>query len=421
MHFYQVWWPHLNGLQLADSEFYRPGSIDLVLGADVYGAIILEGLIKGSLKSPIAQRTVFGWIISGPMGPQWNPESALTAHVRIEENLYSLLQRFWELEEVPSSNDRKLVLHKSSLFQKFQLLQGLLRDKALKVIAALEASDANYAIAWELLKKRYENTRLIVNTHLKGLFELAPVAKSNHANLRNLVDEVRTHICSLQALKLPVQHWDAVIIYLITNKFDSVMREEWEKEISPKQTDQLPELEEMMAFLEKRCVMLEMTDKGKSQTESTSIGKKTDKKVMLAATAMTCPHCAGSHPIFKCEKFLKLFPQQRYTEIKQKNLCNNYVKTGHVNQKCWASSCKKCNLKHNTLLHKEFQVELSKKQYVTLGDSFDSAQLPLRKWRANDPTILESLTEARGEDELLIDNQESELLIDNQDFETSME
>lgn len=109
MHFYQVWWPHLNGLQLADSEFYRPGSIDLVLGADVYGAIILEGLIKGSLKSPIAQRTVFGWIISGPMGPQWNPESALTAHVRIEENLYSLLQRFWELEEVPSSNDRSFL------------------------------------------------------------------------------------------------------------------------------------------------------------------------------------------------------------------------------------------------------------------------------------------------------------------------
>ncbi|KYQ46894.1 hypothetical protein ALC60_14093, partial [Trachymyrmex zeteki] len=146
-------------------------------------------------------------------------------------------------------------VHKKNLLaiQIFQLLQDLLKDKALKVIAALEASDANYAITWELMKKRYENTRLIINTHLKGLFELAPVAKSNHANLRNLVDEVRIHIRSLQPLKLPVQHWDAVIIYLITNKFDSAMREEWEMEISPKQTDQLPELEEIMAFLEKRC------------------------------------------------------------------------------------------------------------------------------------------------------------------------
>lgn len=53
--------------------------------------------------------------------------------------------------------------------QKFQLLQGLLKDKALKVIAALEASEANYEIAWELLRKRYENTRLIINTHMKGL------------------------------------------------------------------------------------------------------------------------------------------------------------------------------------------------------------------------------------------------------------
>lgn len=38
--------------------------------------------------------------------------------------------------------------------------------------------------------------------------------------------------------------------------------------------------------------MLEMINKSKLQTESTSMGKKTDKKVGLAATTMTCPNYA---------------------------------------------------------------------------------------------------------------------------------
>lgn len=95
-----------------------------------------------------------------------------------------------------------------------------------------------------------------------------------------------------------------------------------------------------------------MTEDSKVQTESSTTGKKTDKKVMVATT-VTCPHCSGSHPIFKCEKFLKLSPQERYTEIKQKNMCINCLKVGHKSLNCKGSSCKKCNYKHNTLLHKE--------------------------------------------------------------------
>lgn len=168
-----------------------------------------------------------------------------------------------------------------------------------------------------------------------------------------MVDEIRTHTRSLQALRLPVEHWDTVIIYLSTNKFDNATREEWEKEISSNPTDQMPTLEEIMSFLEKRCLMLEMTDKGKSQAETTTTGKKTDKKVMLAAAASTCPHCGSSHLIFQCEKFLKLSPQERYVEVRQKRLCTNCFKTGHRGKDCRGSSCRKCNLKHNTLLHKD--------------------------------------------------------------------
>ena len=37
-------WIHLNQLLLADPEFYRARRVDLILGADIYGHLILDGV-----------------------------------------------------------------------------------------------------------------------------------------------------------------------------------------------------------------------------------------------------------------------------------------------------------------------------------------------------------------------------------------
>ncbi|XP_011687413.1 PREDICTED: uncharacterized protein LOC105449729 [Wasmannia auropunctata] len=99
-------WQHLKGLQLA--QFSRPDAIDIILGADVYGAIITEGLIKKSQDAPIAQRTELGWIISGPTSQQITLENPQSYHVTTNEDLHSVLHKFWELEEVPFPIDRSL-------------------------------------------------------------------------------------------------------------------------------------------------------------------------------------------------------------------------------------------------------------------------------------------------------------------------
>ncbi|CAH0719175.1 unnamed protein product, partial [Brenthis ino] len=55
----------LSSTELADPSFNIPNKIDLLLGADVYGQILLEGIVKGPPGTPIAQNTQFGWILSG--------------------------------------------------------------------------------------------------------------------------------------------------------------------------------------------------------------------------------------------------------------------------------------------------------------------------------------------------------------------
>ncbi|XP_039315422.1 uncharacterized protein LOC105198944 [Solenopsis invicta] len=96
-------WTHLKGLQLADPNYLSPGPVDILVGADTYGKIIDKGLIKGPSDTPIAQLTKFGWIISGPSQSNLKTVNTRGFHVFIEENLYNLLHRFWEFEEIPST------------------------------------------------------------------------------------------------------------------------------------------------------------------------------------------------------------------------------------------------------------------------------------------------------------------------------
>ncbi|XP_044574134.1 uncharacterized protein LOC123258335 [Drosophila ananassae] len=55
-------------LALADERWFRPSTIFLVLGAEVYPHIIRSGFIAGHRGSPVAQNSAFGWILSGPCG-----------------------------------------------------------------------------------------------------------------------------------------------------------------------------------------------------------------------------------------------------------------------------------------------------------------------------------------------------------------
>jgi len=94
-------WNHLSGLELADPDFLTTDPIDILLGADVYAAILQEGLRKGEPYQPVAQKTSLGWILSGTVGSAAAPRRALTHACRVEEDLSVLVRQFWQQEELP--------------------------------------------------------------------------------------------------------------------------------------------------------------------------------------------------------------------------------------------------------------------------------------------------------------------------------
>ncbi|GFU70431.1 DUF1758 domain-containing protein [Trichonephila clavipes] len=56
---------YLKGIPLADEDFSRPSKYDVILGSGCFFSILRNGRITGSKGQPIAQSTIFGWIVAG--------------------------------------------------------------------------------------------------------------------------------------------------------------------------------------------------------------------------------------------------------------------------------------------------------------------------------------------------------------------
>ncbi|XP_029162359.1 uncharacterized protein LOC114933935 [Nylanderia fulva] len=75
----------------------------------------------------------------------------------------------------------KTLIHDSDLsgVQKHQYFVGSLSGPAARIIESIEISEQNYIIAWELLRKRYEDDRAIRKRHIQCLFELPRVHRES--------------------------------------------------------------------------------------------------------------------------------------------------------------------------------------------------------------------------------------------------
>ncbi|XP_045456263.1 uncharacterized protein LOC123666100 [Melitaea cinxia] len=99
-------WEYIKNIQLADPEFYRSRTIDLLLGVDVYSSIIMGGIIKENDNMPIAQQTRLGWILCGSV-------KSYSCNV-IMVDLDSI-HKFWSIEDINENEEMS--------FEDYQCLQ----------------------------------------------------------------------------------------------------------------------------------------------------------------------------------------------------------------------------------------------------------------------------------------------------------
>ncbi|XP_047040813.1 uncharacterized protein LOC124645111 [Helicoverpa zea] len=92
---------NLKHLVLADSDFDKPGDIDLLLGADIFHSIYNGQRLEVGPGLPVALHSVFGWVITGRLDAECSPPAETSTLLASTAALDNVVKRFWEVEEPP--------------------------------------------------------------------------------------------------------------------------------------------------------------------------------------------------------------------------------------------------------------------------------------------------------------------------------
>ena len=250
---------------------------------------------------------------------------------------------------------------------KFHYLLSALQGSAVSVIKNLDFTGNNYITAWDLLHDRYNNKRLLVNNHVQALFQTRSIQKESSKDLRYLIDSIHKNLRALHTLDQHTEHWDILIIYIMSSKLDSVTNREWE-ECRSGLTDS-PTLKDFTTFLSNRADLLETLEESKInkyKSDHTDTYKKShthnnNKSQTFITTStrnnykpnisLSCPLCKDQHYLFNCRSFRDLPVDSRKQKADELQVCLNCLRSGHTHKKCNLGHCKYCTMKHNTLLH----------------------------------------------------------------------
>ena len=152
-----------------------------------------------------------------------------------------------------------------------------------------------------MLTTRFDNVHLFVQSHIRAILDLLPVQKESHVELNELVDGVLKHLRALRALRRPTENWDDLIIHVLVSKLDQSTAKEWKTSLVNRQ---MPTLQMLTDFLQKRCNALEALSSSFSTMQKQSAVTKTKSMVLHATGGKTyCLACKQAHFVYQCEKF----------------------------------------------------------------------------------------------------------------------
>ena len=266
---------------------------------------------------------------------------------------------------------------------KFQYLLSMLTNEPKSLLSRTPVTSAEYEGAWDILKDRYENRKIIVFEHLKTLLTLKQVSQDSAKSLRELMDTMTLEIRSLGNFDLKLEgndFEDIIVCYLAIQRLDSKTYELWNMAAEDKE---LPKWDNLKRFLERRCRDLESREGSK---EFLSQQEKGDKSNGNSGThskgGNKCSLCSELHQLYKCQKYAKLNLQERRSTVYGKGLCGNCLHSGHKAFECTSNSMyRQCGKGHHSSLHEAIFVrEVSGSRPTTQSQTHTGLQV------LNEPT-----------------------------------
>ncbi|XP_063990388.1 uncharacterized protein LOC135169371 [Diachasmimorpha longicaudata] len=118
-----------------------------------------------------------------------------------------------------------------STVEKFHYLLTSLTGEPKQLISTLPVTEDAFLPAWNALLARYENKRRLVSIQLGKLFAAPRFINRTAKEYNALLNSVAEAVTALESLGRPVEHWDDMLVHLVSKRLDAKMLEAWEIEL----------------------------------------------------------------------------------------------------------------------------------------------------------------------------------------------
>lgn len=132
------------------------------------------------------------------------------------------------------------------LFYLFRKTEGEARDINRNVALTAE----NFDIAWNNLKNQYENKRVLINSQLKIIFNLAPCNQETSSEIKRLQREINNCMSILKLYEVDIGSWDPIFVFQCSARLPENSLNIWEQSVRNK--TEVPKWKELDNFLTDR-------------------------------------------------------------------------------------------------------------------------------------------------------------------------
>ena len=238
------------------------------------------------------------------------------------------------------------------------------KAKSLIQYCVLLEPNVGYAKAKEILYENFGKRTLIARTYIKNLVEGRPIRQEDSNALIRFAHDIEECHTTLGHMNYFADLNCFENICKVAKRLPSGLQNRWLRKVAAIERQRnKPTFKDLMEFVKEEAQVVSSCYASAANWKSSNwrpskigtVPKVNTHSTIVSHNKERCPFCWEKHVLWDCPVFARKGLNVRLQFMRQKRLCDNCAKQGHISRFCYANAkCTRsnCNLKHHTLLHR---------------------------------------------------------------------